>query len=150
MGLGGEVEDRVRGMFPRAVEQRCHQLRVTDVPVDEAIPAFPLRAVLRLHVGQALEIPRVRQQVEIDDVDLRVALEQVTDQVRANEPRAAGDQDRARRELVVLRHAYTGRSRTLASGGSAASLGERSGLAPGQSMPSAGSDQMMPRSSSGT
>ena len=58
---------------------------VADVAVDEREP------LVRHHVGEVLEVPRVRERVERDDL-VRRRLEQVADEVRGDEPRAAGDE----------------------------------------------------------
>ena len=63
-----------------------HEPRIPDVAVYERQP------LVVHHVGEVGDVARVRERVEGDDVVRRV-LEQVADEVRRDEPAAAGDED---------------------------------------------------------
>ena len=81
MRLGGRVDDHVD-----AADDLPHELGVADVAVDE------LQARMAHHLGEVLEVARVGERVERDHVVIRV-LQQVADEVRRDEPGAAGDED---------------------------------------------------------
>ena len=74
----------------------AHQPRVADVPVHELEPR------VAHHLGEVLEIARVGERVERDHIVFAVR-EQVADQVRRDEPRAAGDQDTAHESSLSTR-----------------------------------------------
>jgi hypothetical protein len=85
VGLGGEVEDRLA-----ALGGLGNRLGVGDVALHEAV-------LDPLEVGR---VTRVGQLVEHDDVHaLRC---EAPDEVRADEARAAGDENRHRREAYRL------------------------------------------------
>ena len=81
MRLGRGVHDHV--------DLRDHfgdEVGVADVAVDERQP------LVADHVGEVLEVPRVGERVERDDLVIGVR-QQVPDEVRRDEPGAAGDQN---------------------------------------------------------
>jgi hypothetical protein len=63
-----------------------HQLGVADVAVDEREP------LVGHHVGEVLDVARVRERVERDDLVRRLR-EQVADEVGRDEPGAAGNEN---------------------------------------------------------
>ncbi len=63
-----------------------HKRRVADVAPDERVPR------VALEVRQVGRVPRVGQLVEVDDAVVSVCREDVTDEVGADEPASAGDQ----------------------------------------------------------
>ena len=77
MRLGGEVDDRITAL-PGALDR----LRVGDVPDDE----------LDARTVEVRGVPRVRQLVEDDD--LVATCNEPLDEVRADEPGPAGDEQR--------------------------------------------------------
>ena len=85
--LGGEVDDGVDVVLP---QRRLGEVAVADVALDEDDPLLDGR--------QALAVPRVREQVVDDDVVVRVPLEPVVDEVRADEAGSAGDEEAHRAE----------------------------------------------------
>ena len=85
--LGSEVDDRVELLL---AQHALGELAVADVSFDEDDPV--------VHVLEACSVARVGEQVEDDDVIVRVPLEPVADEVRADEPGAAGDEDPHRRK----------------------------------------------------
>jgi hypothetical protein len=82
-----EVDDDLDRVL---AQRRLGQLAVADVPLDE-------RDSL-LDRGEAGPIARVGEQVVDDDVIVRVPLEQVVDEVRADEARSAGHEEAHRAE----------------------------------------------------
>src|SRR5262249_41976154 len=88
VGLGREVDDRVDLLV--AQDALC-ELAVADVAFDEGEPL--------LDVLEAGAVSGVREQVEDDDVVVRVALDPEADEVGADEPGSAGDEDSHRRNL---------------------------------------------------
>jgi len=82
VSLGREVDDGVG-----AGEGRAHDTGVADVPAHERV------ARVALDVAQVLEVAGVGEFVEVDDLDVLMGAQQVTDEVRADEPGAAGDKD---------------------------------------------------------
>ena len=64
----------------------AHELGVADVAVHERQP------LVRHHVGEVLDVARVRERVERDDVVRRLR-QQVADEVRRDEAGAAGDEN---------------------------------------------------------
>ncbi len=90
--LGGGVDDHVH-----LRDHVADELAIADVAVHER------EARVRHQVGEVLEITCVGERVERDDL-VRRRLEQVADEGRGDEPRAAGD------EYALLAHA-TGRYR---------------------------------------
>src|SRR5262245_41386995 len=82
MTLGGKIDDR-----PHArADHLADQLAVGDVAANEAITRM---------LGDVLEVPKVAgvgEQVEVDDPDVRFPVEQVADEVAADEAAAARDQ----------------------------------------------------------
>ena len=81
MRLGREVHDDVDLLL---AQRPLGELAVADVPLDEDDPVLDGR--------EALPVARVGQQVVGDDVVVRIALEPVVDEVRADEPGRAGDE----------------------------------------------------------
>ena len=81
MRLGREVHDDVD---PLARKRLLRELDVADVALDEDDPV--------LDVDEARAVAGVRQQVVGDDVVVRVLLEPVVDEVRADEAGPAGDE----------------------------------------------------------
>ena len=82
VGLGGEVDHR-----GHVAHDGIDHHAVGDVAAHEAV------ARMRGNVGKVLQIAGIRQGVEVDDVILRMMLQDVADEVRADEAGAAGDQD---------------------------------------------------------
>ena len=82
--LGGGIHDHVH-----LRDDVGDELGVADVAVDEREP------LVAEHVREVLEVTRVRQRVERDDV-VRGVREQVPDDVRRDETGAAGDEDAPR------------------------------------------------------
>ena len=78
--LGGRVDDHVD-----AVDELAHERGVADVAVHEREPR------VAHHVREVLEVARVGERVERDDL-VRRRLEQVADEVRRDEAGAAGDE----------------------------------------------------------
>ena len=80
--LGGEVYHGIdRGPVAgcpcgarRTAEESGYQFEVADVPVNELVAPLSPDAKRVLHVGQALEIPGVREEVEVDDPERGVLL----------------------------------------------------------------------------
>ena len=68
------------------LDELRHELGVADVAVDER------EALVAHHVGEVLEVPRIRQRVERDDLVVGVR-QQVADEVGRDEAGAAGHQD---------------------------------------------------------
>ena len=79
--LGGGVDDHVD-----ALDELAHEPPVADVAVDER------QARVREDVGEVLEVARIGERVERDDLVGRLR-QQVADEVRGDEPRAARDED---------------------------------------------------------
>src|SRR5205823_10647646 len=79
-----EVEDR---LDPVAFDEIAHQLRVGDVALDEDV----LRVILQ--VRERVEVPGVRQLVEVDHGQARTLPPQIADEVRPDESGAPGDQN---------------------------------------------------------
>ncbi len=71
-----------------AREEAGDEVAVADVAVDELV------AGVGLDVAQVLEVPGVGQLVEVDDADVRVAPEDVADEVAADEAGAPRDEER--------------------------------------------------------
>ena len=90
MRLGGEVDDDVDALV---AERRLGQLAIADVALHEHDPVLDGREVR--------PVARVREQVVDDDVVVRVALEPVVDEVRADEPGAAGDEEPHARKAIL-------------------------------------------------
>ena len=84
MTLCSEVHHAVEPVF---CEERVEQRRVADVPAHEDV----LRPVL--HVAQVGEISGVGEQVVIHELNPRHRSQQAANQVRADEPSAASDQE---------------------------------------------------------
>ena len=84
VALRREVDDGLRLVTP---EQLVDEPRIRDVALDEHV----VRVFLQ--IGERLEIAGVRQLVEVDDGQARTLAPEVPDEVRADEPGPAGDQD---------------------------------------------------------
>ena len=84
MGLGGEVDDRVR---PR--DHAVDQVRVGDVALDDGQAGRLVRGDVR----QGGAVARVRELVQDDDVDAGVVLQQGVDEIGSDEPGPAGHND---------------------------------------------------------
>ena len=89
VALGREVDHRVA-----LADQGVHELAIADVAVPEAQAALAVVARLHVLLGKVLHVARVREHVEHHDLVIGVLLEDVADEVAANETGAAGDQDR--------------------------------------------------------
>ena len=85
--LGGEVDDHPDLLAPH---RALRKLAVADVSLDERDPV--------LDRGQIGTVARVREQVVDDHVVVRIPLEPVVDEVRADEARAARDEESHRAE----------------------------------------------------
>ena len=81
--LSRQVDD-VR--HPVTTEDGVEALRVGDVPGLEGVPR------IARHVLQVREVPGVGELVVVDDVVARIRVEDMPDEVRADEPGAAGDE----------------------------------------------------------
>jgi hypothetical protein len=92
--LGGEVHDHVDPLIAKCL---LDQLEVADVALHEDDPI--------LEVAKALAVARVGKQVVRDDMVVRVALQAVADEVGADEPGGAGNEQPHRRAV------YAGRNR---------------------------------------
>src|SRR5262249_59437288 len=82
VGLGREVQDRVD-----ASHHVAHDLRVAYIALHERV------ARIARDVGQVCRVPGVGQLVEIDDAVVGMRGEDVPDEIGADEPAAAGDQE---------------------------------------------------------
>ena len=83
MGLRREVHDHVRLLLFKQAED---ELPVRDIPPDKAV----IRRVLhRLH---ALQVPRVGQEIEVDDLILRMILHFILHKIASDKTGAAGSQ----------------------------------------------------------
>ena len=85
--LGREVHDRVELLV---AQQSLGQLAVADVSFDEDDPVF--------NVLEARSTAGVGEQVEDDEVIVRMPLEPEADEIRADEPGAAGNEHSHRRK----------------------------------------------------
>ena len=131
MGLRREVDHRVgqgSGPGPAGLRRRFPQLRgqetrhgpeVADVALDEVIPAVSVRAVPPDHILQALEVPGVGEEVQVDDADGAVVREQPADEVGPDETRTTGHEHAlGSKQRHRSAASYTGRSaRAGVSGG---------------------------------
>ena len=82
MALGGDVDDAVA-----ALGGTCDVFDARDISVHERVARV---------VGQVRDVlgaPRVRQQVDVDDVQVRVFQQQPTDEVRADKAAATRDEN---------------------------------------------------------
>ena len=84
MRLRREVDDDVRLLL---LEDAVDRTAVCDVRADE------LEVLLLHRILERLEVARIRQLVDADDVVTRMLLEHVVDEVRANEAGTAGHDD---------------------------------------------------------
>src|SRR5207244_3497060 len=100
MRLGGGVDDHVH-----LGRDLAHELGVADVAVDEREP------LVRDHLREVLEVARVRECVERDDL-VRGRREQVADHVRGDEAGAARDQHASAPHGSSLSIVYSGRPST--------------------------------------
>jgi hypothetical protein len=82
VSLCRQMHDRVDSL-----ERALHRKRIANVTLQEAV------AGMLGHTLQVLEIPRVGEQVEVDDLDVAPFREEQANQVRTDESGAAGDQD---------------------------------------------------------
>src|SRR5205814_9237884 len=80
--LGGEVDD---DLDPLLAEQALDKLAVADVPLNEA----------HVQSVEVARVARVREEVERDDVVVRMPPEPPVDEVRADEAGGAGDKEAA-------------------------------------------------------
>ena len=87
-GIGfrrGWGRGRGRG-FGSLLEDRLDLSGRADIALDEAITR------MRLDILEVLEVPRVGQRVEVDDIQVLALREDVVDEVRPDETRTACDQ----------------------------------------------------------
>jgi uncharacterized protein YidB (DUF937 family) len=83
MRLGGEMDDRIDGVFDQGFPD---QGTIADVPADESVP---------VGIGQVLQVFQaagVGQGVQGDDVHARLGPQQVANEIRADETSAPGDE----------------------------------------------------------
>ncbi len=123
MGLGGGVDDRIG-----ALDERTDDLRVRDVAVDEG--ESPRLLLVGLDGGQVRAIAGVGQGVEDGDPCPVPARHHLTDQLRADEPGAARD-EQVRRGSGRIGHSRgrsTGGARRPARSSTSASSAARSRL----------------------
>ena len=134
-----------------AGEHTAYGGEVKNVGPDEIVPAVAPRPVLLEDVIQALEISGVGEEIQIHDVKVRLMRQEPAHEVHPNETRAPGDHHAAGYKPSAHRSLprYSGRS-AMASGGKARSLSDKRGVVMGHAIPSAGSFQAIPRSSSDT
>src|SRR3954465_14943045 len=83
--------DRASRSFTR--EQRLGHAEVTNVAADKYVAAVTVWPVLLVHVRQALEIARVRQEIQVHDRDPRIVLQHPAHEVRADESRTACNEE---------------------------------------------------------
>jgi hypothetical protein len=81
MGLGGEMNDRVD---PIPTQQVVNQRTIPDIPLNEGVPLGSR------HVDKILGPTRVGQRIKIDDLDTWSLVEQVPDEIGADETGAPG------------------------------------------------------------
>ncbi len=81
VGFGGQVQD---GVY--VTDKLAHEARVADVTVDEPV------ARILVHALQVVQIPGVREEIEVDHLHVRALLEEITDEVGADEARSTGDE----------------------------------------------------------
>ena len=82
VALGGDVDDAVA-----ALGSTRDVFDGGDITVHEGV------ARIVGEVGDVLGAPRVRQQVDVDDVQIGVLAQQSADEVRANKPAATRDEN---------------------------------------------------------
>src|SRR5258708_12001739 len=97
------MDDRVDGVLDVAaiwptMQDLLHQIAVPDIPVYEAVPTLTMAPVLLVYVRQALEIAGVGKEIQVDHVDVCIR-HYPAYEVRANEPRAARDDNSHRLNL---------------------------------------------------
>jgi len=80
--LGREVDYGVDLLVP---QRALGEIEIADVAPHEHDPL--------LDVGQALAVPRIREQVVGDDVVVRIPAEPIVDEVGADEPRGSGHEE---------------------------------------------------------
>ena len=78
-----EIHQRVETILKYCV----HRLFIGD------ISAYKLISGIFRDIGQTLRITRIREAVEIDDVGIASAVQQMANEVRADKSRTAGDQN---------------------------------------------------------
>ena len=93
MRLRREVDDDVRLLL---LEDAIDRTAVCDVRADE------LKVLLLHRCLERLEVARIRQLVDADDAVIRMLLEHVVDEVRANEAGTAGHDNRHKNSLLKL------------------------------------------------
>jgi len=93
MRLRREVDDDIRLLL---LEDAVDRLTVCDVRANE------LEVLLLHRPFKRLEVARVRQLVDADDAVIRMLLEHVVDEVRANEAGTAGHDNRHKNSLLRL------------------------------------------------
>ena len=109
VALGCEVDHPVDAVLP---EQFTHRLEVADVAPDESV-VRPL-----LDVSKVGEVASIGQLVEVDDPVIGVFGHEKTDHMRADEARAARDEDSALHSDWIIRRVVSGsRSLPPSSGG---------------------------------
>ena len=79
--LGRKIDDRVDA----GAKGGADRTRVADIAVDEAI------APVALDVAQVSGVPRIGHGVEIDDLEIGPLAQGKTDEIRPDEPQAAGN-----------------------------------------------------------
>ena len=82
MALGGDVDDAVDTLGGTG-----DVVGIGDIAMDERV------ARVVLEVAHVLGAPGVRQQVDVDDMQVGMLAQQAPHEVRANEAAAAGDED---------------------------------------------------------
>jgi hypothetical protein len=81
--LGGEVHNRDRTTLRR---QQIHQRRVGDIAANKAV------SWVAGHCREVLQVPRIRQLVQVHQARSSVAVEHHPNECRADEARTAGHQ----------------------------------------------------------
>ena len=99
VALGCEVDHPVDAVLP---EQFTHRLEVADVAPDESV-VRPL-----LDVPQVGKVASIGQLVEVDDPVIGVFGHEKTDHMRADEARAARDEDSALHSDWIIRRVVSG------------------------------------------
>src|SRR4051794_13582833 len=122
MRLGCQMHDRIR-RGDRAFrsftgEQRLGHAEVTNVAADKYVATVTMWPVPLVHVRQALEIARVRQQIQVHDRAPRIALQPPAHEVRADKSRTARNEEAPGLERRHPRlSSYRGRSARSAESG---------------------------------
>ncbi len=85
MGLGGEVDHGLGLLFR---EKPAHQAGVADIAMDETV------AGIGGDVGQIGQIAGIGQLVQIDDADISLPVQQITNEIGPDEAASPGNQQR--------------------------------------------------------